>query len=359
MARKQQGTEPPLTSAQVRKLPAQLAKSPAPEGNATPVHAALLEFPAAVDPGLETRFQRVASSGTGTLWRLEVSVTGAPAHSGRLAPRIEHRVVRRSAAESARGPLKIEPARPDFVGSTPVPKRGRLPRRRKLRRRNGKRLEPLYVFPPDGRYTYFDLSYPWMSVGQVNSNGSISSGVLVGPRHVLAASHALDWNAPWAVFRAHHHGSYDRAVGHTWCVWYYEKLDSVNSETLDEDYVVCVLDQPIGHELGWFGARTYHDDWDDEPYWAHCGYASDLGTAEFPTFQDEIRLEEEDGGNMKAMSSVTADLTEAHSGGPVFGWWPEGPYVVGVVSGQGQGKNWISGGTSMVRLIQDAVAQTP
>ena len=59
------------------------------------------------------------------------------------------------------------------------------------------------------------------------------------------------------------------------------------------------------------------------------------------------------------MSSITADLTEAHSGGPVFGWWDNGPYIVGVVCGQGQGRNWISGGTSMVRLIQDALAQTP
>ena len=64
-----------------------------------------------------------------------------------------------------------------------------------------------------------------------------SAGVLVGPRHVLAACHAIDWNSPWAVFRAHHWGTFDLAVGHTWCVWYYEKLGSVNSETVDMDYV--------------------------------------------------------------------------------------------------------------------------
>ena len=354
-----QAPDLPLSIDRVRRLPARAALAAPPPGRTTTVHTALLEFPKGADAGVETRFQKVADAAAGSLWRLDVRVAGAPARSGRLAPPIEHRAVPRRTGAAARGALRLEPFLPEFVGSRPVPKRVRLRRRHSLQRRDGTKLEPLYVFPPDGRHTYYDLEYPWMCVGQVECNGSISTGALVGPRHVLASSHALDWNAPWAVFRAHHFGDYNRAVGHTWCVWYYEKLGAVDSETMDEDYVVCVLDQPIGYDLGWFGSRTYVDDWDHGLYWAHCGYASDIGLAEFPTYQDGIALQEEDGGNMKAMSSITADLTEAHSGGPVFGWWDNGPYIVGVVCGQGQGRNWISGGTSMVRLIQDALAQTP
>jgi hypothetical protein len=52
-----------------------------------------------------------------------------------------------------------------------------------------------------------------------------------------------------------------------------------------------------------------------------------------PVFQDEMTLEEEDGGDMMAMTTTTGDVVTMQSGSPVFGWWPKGPYAVGVVSG--------------------------
>jgi len=357
----QRGGVRPMMCAEVRRLKPKPAKAKQPGDLVTPIHGAFLEFPKGVNPGLSTHFEQVASSAGTTLWKLKVAIPGVPVRPGRVVPQVEKRAVSRSVIEEARGPLVIEPYRPDFVALNPIPKKARLGRRRALRRRDGSRVEPLYVFPPDGRYVYNDHNYPWRCVGQVNNNGRISTGVLVGPRHVLTASHALDWNAPWAVFGAHHYGTFNLAVGYTWCVWYHEKLGAVDSETVDEDYVVLVLDEPIGNSLGWFGSHTYLDDWDDEPYFAHCGYASDLNLlAEYPTYQADISLEEEDGGLMKAMSTETGDFTQGHSGGPVFAWIDGvGPYAVGVVSGEGQGKNWVSGGTAMVRLIKQALAETP
>jgi hypothetical protein len=348
----------PLKCGQVRRLRPRPPLAGPPQDLTSRVHSAFLTFEKNASPRLDTRLERISSAGDRSLWRLDIDVGGRPDFKKSLQPRIEHRVLSRKAAMKAGGPVELRPFLPDFAGLHPIPDKARLPRRRILKRRTGERIDPLYVFSPDGRYVYNDHNYPWSCAGQINNNGWISSGVLVGPRHVLTASHSLDWNAPWAVFNAHHYGNSNLAVGFTWCVWYYEKLGSVNSDNVDMDYAVCVLDQPLGNWLGWFGSKTYNDDWDDEPYWAHCGYGEDIGNANYPTFQQDICLEEEDGGNMKAMSSTTGDFTHAHSGGPVFGWW-DGPYVVGVVSGQAQGKNWISGGVSMVRLIKEALAQTP
>jgi hypothetical protein len=72
-----------------------------------------------------------------------------------------------------------------------------------------------------------------------------------------------------------------------------------------------VLASPLGNTLGWLGSREYYDDWDGEPFWSSIGYASDMGGMDRPVFQDEIKLEEEDGGDMMAMTSTTGDFVDA------------------------------------------------
>ena len=227
-----------------------------------------------------------------------------------------------------------------------------------------RRVDPLYIFPPDGRYAYHDHHYPWCCFGRIECGTRTGSGVLVGPRHVLTASHILDWNAPWAIFRANLRGSHQHGVGYTWCVWYYEKIGPAGG-SIDRDYVVCVLDQALGtaNMFGCMGSKTYIDDYDDEAYWASLGYEEDFSAATLPTYQAGISMEEIDGGKMKAMSTRDGDFTHAHSGGPVFGWWGGLPYVVGVASAQAEDDdgplNIVSGGVAMVRLIKAALEQTP
>jgi len=350
----------PMKLAQVRKLKAVLPRGVPPKELSTRIESSVFSLDKGKVPSVSTRLQQVASGRDWTTWRLDVEVEGQPKPAVKPAVRAELRCVKRTELSRIKDKdsLSLKPFQPEFLGKKFIPSRSRMPRANRILTRQGKSINPLYIFDPDDRYIYRDENYPWRCAGQVVSKG-ISTGVLVGPRHVLTASHSLDWVNPWATFYANQWGKINQGVAHTWCVWYYEKIGDGLSENIESDYVVCVLDTPLGSWLGWMGSRTYNDDWDSEPYWAHVGYASDIHDAHYPTYQDGVVLEEEDGGSMKVMSSTTADLTAAHSGGPVFGWWDGGPYVVGVVSGEARNKNWMSGGTAMVKLIKSAHAETP
>jgi hypothetical protein len=48
------------------------------------------------------------------------------------------------------------------------------------------------VFAPDNRYTFSDTAFPWCTSGRVETSaGGWASGVMVGPRHLLTCSHAI------------------------------------------------------------------------------------------------------------------------------------------------------------------------
>jgi hypothetical protein len=50
------------------------------------------------------------------------------------------------------------------------------------------------IFPPDQRFVFSDTSFPWCTTGKVDTGGGWGSGVLIGPRHLLCASHMMTWN---------------------------------------------------------------------------------------------------------------------------------------------------------------------
>jgi hypothetical protein len=348
----------PILCEAVRALKSLPATAAAPASQRVRVQSRYIAFDKGVVPRIETRFAQVGSSRGKSLWRLDVDVPAGLVDPRAMIPCAERRVVSRKSIEGMAVSLRLDHFRPDHLCLKTFPARTARPRGRGVRTRRGTKLDPLIVFAPDERYIYWDQNYPWCCAGQINSNGVTSSGVLVGPRHVLAASHAIDWNAMWATFTADRYGDFNLGIANALGIWSYEMIGSVNTDNVDSDYVVIVLDQPLGNWLGWLGSETYDDDWDGSPYWSSLGYDNDLGI-DYPTFQPDIILSQEDGGDMKAMTTTTGDFEHGHSGGPVFGWWESGPYAIGVVSAGGEGKNWVSGGVSMVHLIQKAQQETP
>lgn len=253
----------------------------------------------------------------------------------------------------------VAPLRPNWVASAPLPTRVAVPARPKMRHR-GREVSPLLIFNPDDRRTYNDRRYPWGTICRVVTATGTGSGVIVGPRHVLTASHVVDWSRDGAgTVEVHRAGGSVRATTSITRVWFFTKVTgTVDYFENDEDYAVLVTRDRIGDSFGWLGTRTYNSSWDGEPFWWNIGYPGDIGSGLTPTFQRSKELDEDawDWGGGRSMST-DADTFFGNSGGPMFGFWDAGPYVVAVVSSQSSSENWCSGGDDMTRLVRHARTQ--
>ncbi|MDU9007081.1 trypsin-like serine peptidase [Sedimentitalea todarodis] len=218
------------------------------------------------------------------------------------------------------------------------------------------------IFAPDQRYTFNDTAFPWSTVGRIDTPGGSASGAMVGPRHVLTCSHAIQWNADgtagWVKFTpSYFDGSAPFGVAWgTMVYWEGVKVvgPSINRNEGQHDYVCVVLNTRIGDLTGWMGSRSWSDDWDNEPYWSHIGYPGDLAGAQRPSFQSGISL---DGSfwdrEVHTRIFHRGDVWPGQSGGPFFAWWAgeSWPRVVADQSGQTSSENSASGGAHMVDCI--------
>jgi V8-like Glu-specific endopeptidase len=229
-------------------------------------------------------------------------------------------------------------------------------------------LDPLFIWGADDRHVYNDTNYPWGCVCRIVTAIGVGSGVIVGPRHVLTASHIVDWNTNGAgTVEVHRAGPSVSAISAIVRVWYFTKIipPGVDWSEVDEDYAVLITADRIGDRFGWLGVRTYRSRWDDEPYWENIGYADDVAGQMFPIHQRDKELDEDefDYGSGRSMTT-SADTLKGQSGSPLFAFWADGPYVVAVVSAQGTyflsgDENWCSGGSQMTRLVNHARSNDP
>ena len=281
-----------------------------------------------------------------------------------------------TAKEIRRFPIQreIKGHRPAAVPTTFIPKRSK--RTHTLRPEKGKDVDlGGTIFGNDDRYLFDDLSFPWRTVGKVRTVGKWGSGVTIGPRHVLTASHVVNWTGSgggvaWLTFTP---GYFDGnepwgEIAATQVIYWLQAPGSLTDQQTAFDYVVLIMEDRIGDMVGYPGYSTYNDDWDGGSYWQFMGYPGELSSGERPGFQGGGVVSSTQSESFSGQSGLVLghfnDFTPGQSGGPAWGWWGNEPWprVVGVGStigstavqtptGSTTGDNEYGGGSALSALI--------
>ena len=317
------------------------------------------------EPDVKTRLERVDRGDGQPHWEVIVDIDGVRAGGRALPPRLKGKATKvgKRVISEEKLAQQLTGFIPDHLGFSATPL-AQLKSLKSIRPPVGSRRVATTVFGTDDRRAFQDTSYPWSTVGLVQTNRGSGSGVMIGPRHLLTVSHVIDWTAPagfaadWVRFtpsifdgNAPFGESYGEQI-----YWYVQEDGDgfISGNEGDFDYVVVVLDRRLGETTGWMGARGYDDDWDNLDVWHHMGYPADLNSGQRPTWQGGFRV---DGTDAAAQSILhQADVFPGQSGGPVFGFWDGdvGPRVIAVQSWQNNTNNGASGSMDMRDLVARA-----
>jgi V8-like Glu-specific endopeptidase len=317
------------------------------------------------EPKVATRLTRIDGRDGRPTWEIVVEVDGVRAGARALPPALKGQATKRGTRTIPESKLAqhLTSFLPDHLGFSASPVE-RVKSVQRIQRAMRERRVATTVFGTDNRRAFRDASYPWSTVGRVQTNRGSGSGVMIGPRHMLTVSHVIDWTAPagyaadWVRFTPSYYDG-DAPFGEAYGtnIYWYLKEDGdgfISGDEANFDYAVVVLDRRIGESTGWMGARGYDDDWDGLAAWSHMGYPTDLNSGERPTWQGGFKV---DGTDADAQAILhQADVFPGQSGGPIFGFWDGdvGPRAVAVQSWQNSSSNGASGSMDMRDLVARA-----
>src|SRR5260370_24785739 len=156
--------------------------------------------------------------------------------------------------------------------------------RKVLRRRSGQLVTGECVLGEYERFTYYPLPYPWRCVGQLivwpfGTNIPYirtGTGALVGKNIVVTASHVFPWFEkelgldPKMLFvpASYGGGSLYGSNAASWVRNHWGYPD----HSQGDDIVVLRLHNDLGSLLGYFGYKTYSNEWEGQPKWLLAGY---------------------------------------------------------------------------------------
>src|SRR5262245_14798730 len=233
-----------------------------------------------------------------TLWQVDIHYPEEHDPSEAMYARRLERVAPESILREIDPHIGFSSYRPPWVGvsfTPPVLPRDYPP----MRRFNGRLVDPLMIFPPDGRQPYHPTSFPWSLVGKIFDNrGKEGSAALVGRNIIVTAGHAVPWSDTeegWIRFVPSCYGNV------SWygygCESFVEEAKGwdVAPDVTGYDWAVCKLYEPLGDWLGYFGCNTYSDAHEDEACWTILGYPLDIANRKKPCAQTGVSVFDDDG----------------------------------------------------------------
>ncbi|MFZ1985350.1 MAG: hypothetical protein WAU91_13110 [Desulfatitalea sp.] len=212
-------------------------------------------------------------------------------------------------------------------------------------------------------------SYPWRTIGIVaTGNGTDfanptggGSGVLVGRNLMLTASHVVPWGRGpgqwWMRFIPGYRAGDRDPEPHasSFVEHFYGTFVDINDfEAGGKDYVICKLYRPLGDALGWMGGRSFGD---EDDYFSRryisVGYPDSFGMKPAVEFDIDIDDIDSDGGGLELETTFgTSPFGHGWSGGPLWLWENDKPYVVGILSGAEKDeldpRRWVFGGGGLM-----------
>jgi hypothetical protein len=286
---------------------------------------------------------------------------------GLSAVRIDASDIKAKKGESA----DLESVRPDWATVSFLPRLS-VPRPVKLlRRRNGRLVMPEFVNGNDDRVVTYPATWPWYLAGRVDVSvkppgGSswiplwLGSGALVGKRVVVTASHMVPWGYidlgfSWRMkfTPGYYNGSSTLGSG---IYSYVQTVRGYPDYGQGDDMAILKLYTPLGESLGYFGYKTYDDDWEGGAYWTLIGYPGSVTGAERPTCQNNIVIMDDDSDGEGIELEHNGDTSSGNSGGPLWAWWGDSPRVIGTHSGEehnwDEDNNVAAGGSALSKLIK-------
>jgi V8-like Glu-specific endopeptidase len=309
---------------------------------------------------------RLAVNDSGTVLGIVLGAM-APVTPGAVASELAHM---RAAGDTAG--RDGSPYIPDWTAVSTTPALAPEVERRRLVRRNGKRVRPEWVIGADNRSPYYPNSYPFSLVGRIfvwsdasNPNWAWwGTASLLGARTIMTASHVVPWGSGnWkALFIPAY---YDGASIHgAWAASWVTDARGYSNHDQGDDMAVMRLAVPLGNSLGWFGFRTYNDDWEDLSVWTLPGYPWDKDGGNRPWLHLNFPIIDDDNDGAGVELEYKADTEGGQSGAPVFAWFSGSPYVVGTHSGGEDNfgeprQNVAAGGSALTNLLHWARSNWP
>jgi len=187
--------------------------------------------------------------------------------------------------------------------------------------------------------------YPWCTMGQVLVGYNLGtelwsgSGVLVGRNLLLTASHIAPWNrgpGQWWMRFVPGRRINDEPHGSSYVESFYGTYSDVNDfEASGTDYVICKLYTPLGNALGWMGSRSFGSESDYKSRrFISVGYPGYFGDKPAVDFDIDIDDIDSDSPGLELETTYPGSPEgPGWSGGPLWMWENEKPYVVGILSG--------------------------
>jgi V8-like Glu-specific endopeptidase len=219
------------------------------------------------------------------------------------------------------------------------------------------------IFGPDDRVPFDDTSFPYRTVGRVETAAGSCTGTMVGRRLMVTAQHCVNrlgsGGIGWMKFTpAYNNGYAPYGSANARHIYYSERIDASDLLSPWEtafDWAVVVLDRNLGAEIGFMGYMTYNSAWNGGNYWENIGYPGDHGS-HVPVWTpkgpiDSVSSFVASDGDIGYRLEHHIDIVGGHSGGPLYGYWNDLPYIVGVQSGENSATNSAGGGPELANMI--------